>query len=229
MITLIHGDNTAASRAELDRLRTAATGKEIRTLDGKTADAALLTQSLQSTSLFGGDTVVIIEGLFSPILKKPTLVKERAGIVMAHSAAIDVILWEDREMGKTVVNELGSQTAVRVFALPKTLFQFLDTVSPRNARQLLTLYEKTIATEAPELVHNLLVKRIRQLIMLADGTKPPGMSAWQLERLTKQTKLFTITRLLSMYQNLSDIEYAVKSGATPFRLSQLTEQLILTL
>ena len=48
MITLLHGDQIETSRSEFNRLKEAATGKEIRNLDGKTIDAALLTQALES-------------------------------------------------------------------------------------------------------------------------------------------------------------------------------------
>lgn len=228
MLMLLHGENVAASRAELDRVKATASTKEIRIVEGKSIESAALTQALQSTSLFGGDTLVIIEQLFGSILKKTTLVKERAQILANKSPEIDVVLWEEKEIGKSAINELDAHCKIMLFDLPKTLFQFLDGIGPQHTKSILSLYEQTISTEAPELIHNLLVKRIRHLLMICDGVNPPGMSAWQLGRLTKQAKLFTITRLLSMYHNLTVIEHAVKSGATPFRLSQLTQQLLLT-
>lgn len=228
MITLIHGENINASRTELDRIKKTAAMKEIRIVDGKNIELSTLTQALQSSSLFGNEILVVIEQLFGQILKKTTLIKDRAKILQKKSDDINVVLWEDRELGKTAINELDPHCKILLFDLPKTLFQFLDGIQPNTRKTVLTLYQQTIATEPPELIHNLLVKRIRQLIMICDGVSPPGITAWQAGRLTKQAKLFTITKLLSMYQNLTVIEHAVKSGATPFRLSQLTQQLLLT-
>ena len=71
MITLLHGDHTLASRNELNRLKDAASNKEIRVLDGRALELSTLVQSLESSSLFGGDTLVIIERLFGKIGKFP--------------------------------------------------------------------------------------------------------------------------------------------------------------
>lgn len=217
MITLIHGDQIEASRVEFNRLKTASKGKEVRTLDGRSIDGAKLTQALESESMFGGETVVCIENLFGKLGRKVKLIESLASIIKKSTS--DVILWEDKEVGVTVIKSLGTLD-VRLYKTPAIIFQFLD-------RPSLSLYKQVIVSEAPELVFSMFSKRIRQLIQILDGVTPDGLQGWQLARLTRQAKLFTMDRLLSMYKKLLEIEYSVKNGSSPFTLTELTEQFLI--
>ncbi|OGG36020.1 hypothetical protein A2363_00865 [Candidatus Gottesmanbacteria bacterium RIFOXYB1_FULL_47_11] len=219
MITLFHGDHVEASRAECTRLKEAAKGKEIRTLDGRSIDPANLTQAIESSSLFGTETVVFIENLFGKLGRKTKLIASLADILNGSSA--DIVLWEDKEVGATVVKSLG-KADIKLFKTPAIIFQFLDQPS-------LSLYQKLVETEAPELVHSMLAKRVRQLIQIQGGVTPEGLQGWQLTRLTRQAKSFTMDGLLAMYKNLLDMEFAIKNGSSPFTLKQLTEQFLIDL
>lgn len=226
MITLLHGDETDASRAEFNRMKEAASGKEIRTLDGRAIDPANLTQALGSTSMFGGDTVVFIERLFGKLGKKTKLIESLATIIRESTS--DVVLWEDKEAGATVIKSLG-KADVRLFKTPAVIFQFLDNLAPANTKQSLLLYEKVVSQDAPELVHTMISRRVRQMIQLHDGIVPEGLQSWQAGRLTHQAKLFTMDRLLVMYKKLLEMEFSIKNGSSPFTLKELTEQFLVDL
>ena len=226
MITLLHGDNTEASRAVFSQMKETAVGKEIRVLDGRTLDETKLTQALESSSMFGGDTVVFIENLFGKLGRKQKLIESLSAIIKGSSA--DVVLWEDKEVGVTVTKSLG-QADVRLFKTPVVLFQFLDGLTPKCAFKLLPVYLALIEKEAPELVSTMIARRLRQLLQLSDGVTPAGLQGWQATRLTHQAKLFTMDRLLFMYKKLLDVEFSIKNGSSPFSLSQLTEQFIIDL
>lgn len=219
MITLIHGNFTESSRREFIRLKNDAKEKDVRSLEGRTLDAAGLTQALESNSLFGGGTVVFIENLFGKLGRKIKLIEALAEII--NKSSVDVILWEDKEVSATVLKNL-SKADVKLYKTPAIIFQFLD-------QPTLKLYATLTENEAPELVHAMLAKRIRQLIQLKENVVPVGLSGWQLTRLTSQAKLFTMDKLLDMYKKLLDMEFSIKNGSSPFSLSQLTQQLLVDL
>lgn len=227
MIFLLHGDDIESSRKELNRLRTGAKGKEIRSLDGRNLTDTALTQALESGSMFGGDTLVIIENLFGKLGKKQKLVSELAEVIN-RSAQTDIILWEDKEVGSTVQRSLKGAT-VQLFKTPIALFQFLDSMRPGNANIGLALFQKTLTTHASELVHTMVIRRMRQLIMLKDNVTPDGLQGWQADRLTSQAKSFRMEKLLDMYKKLLDIEYSIKSGSSPFTLTQQLELWLINL
>lgn len=229
MIILLHGDNTEASRAELNRIRSTAANKEIRELDGRTADAVHLTQALESHSLFGGDTLVIIENLFGKLGRKTKIIEELAEIILRSATSCDIVLWENKEIGVTVSKSLGPKIQNKLYKIPVIIFQFLDSLHPGNSKNSLELYEKLKSGDAPELIFSMMVRRVRQLMEICDKVLPPGVQPWQLSRLTSQAKLFSIKELIAQYQNLLTIEYSIKSGSSAFTISEHIEQWLINL
>lgn len=217
MITLIHGDHVEASREEFNQMKKR--DGEIRQLDGRTLDASMLTQALESKSLFGGQSTVFIERLFGKLGRKQKLIESLASIIKNSQG--DVVLWEDKELGNLVLKSLG-KAQIKLFKLPSLIFSFLDNPS-------VALYEKLTENEAPELVHAMLTRRVRQLMQIRGGSAPTGMQSWQVAKLTRQANTFTMNELLSMYKKLLDMEYSIKSGSSPFSLKQLTEQFLIDL
>ena len=223
MITLLHGDHFEASRNELNRIKNEAREKDIRQLDGQSIDEVTLLQSLESGSLFGTETFVIVERLFSKLGRQQKKIEELCKILITASG--DIVLWEDKELGPLVVKNLGTNVSVRLFKLPVLIFRFLDGMKPHNTKQLLSIFSQL---ESPELVFAMLVKRMRLLLQIRDNTTPQGLSGWQLTRLTTQAKSFTMSELVSLYGRLGDAEYALKSGSSPFGLRELMEQVLMT-
>ncbi|MCJ7826107.1 hypothetical protein MUP56_00630 [Patescibacteria group bacterium] len=228
MVTILHGDNIVASRNELNRLKGAAKGKEIRDINGKNLDEASLRQAVESSSLFGDTLCIVIEQLFTNLGRKEKLIKLYASILMDASKQNEIILWESKELGKTAVS-LFPANCIKFFKLPAVIFQFLDALRPQNQKNLLTIFDGLVNTEAPELVLYMIESRVRQLIEVKDGVMPNKMSPWQQSRLTNQGKSFTMDKLLVMHQQLIDLEYSFKTGTAPFTLSQLITQFVLDL
>ncbi len=229
MITLLHGDYIEASRNELHRIKEKAGAKEVRVIDGRNIELSSLTQSLESSSLFGGDLLVIIERLFGRIGKSLKKIEEIAAIIIRNSELADIVIWEEKEVGTTVIKQLGKDISVRLFKLPVLIFQLLDGIKKGNAKQCLTLFSQITTTDAPELVHAMIVKRIRQMIQISDGVNPEGVTSWQLGRLTTQTKSFTMGELLDLYARLHAAEVSIKTGASPFSMAAHIEQFFLQL
>jgi DNA polymerase III delta subunit len=229
MITLIHGDFTEASRNELNRLKGEHKGKEIRQINGGECTETILIQSLESTSLFGNETVVIIENLFGKLGRKVKLIQKLAEIIKRSQQNTQIILWENKEIGKTVIGSLGANLKISEFKISVLIFKFLDTLAPKNSAQLLDIYDKLQKQDAPELIFTMIVKRIRQLLQLADGTIPDGLPSWQAGRLTTQARQFTLEKLMVMYKRLLDIEYSIKSGNSAYDMSHHIELFLIDL
>ena len=228
MITVLHGSYSEASRREFMRRKEEAKNKEIRTLDGRSLDGAGLTQALESQSMFGGDTIVFIENLFGKLGRKVKLIEQLCQILVRAGSSVDIVLWENKELGVTVVKSLPGAD-VQQFKIPSVIFQILDGLAPSGSSHVLSLYTTLVQTEAPELIFSMINRRVRQLIQIRDGVVPEGMQGWQASRLTRQAKLFTIGTLLGMYKRLLSMECSIKNGSSPFTLAQLTEQFIIDL
>jgi len=226
MLTILHGDNIVASRSELVRLKETAKDKEIRDINGKNIDQSDLRQAVESLSLFGNTILIVIEHTFSSIGRKEKLIKQLSEIILNASGSVDIILWEPKELGKTVLGEFKKAT-IQIYKTPPIIFEFLDALSPHETKKLLMIFEKTAETVPVELILYMMQMRIRHLIQIKDQITPEKMSPWQAMRLTNQVKSFTMDTLLSMRTKLIDLEYSFKIGNTPFSVSQLIAQLII--
>ena len=226
MITILHGDNIEASRAELLRLKKLAGGKEIRQLDGKHLDTTSLVQSLESSSLLGGGLLVIIENFLSSLGKK-SKAKDAALAQLRQSAAdTEVVLWESKQIELSALKAFAGVSTEKLFKTPVVLFAFLDALGGQPLTSILTHWQALTETEPGEIVHVMIVRRIRELIMAKDGLFSPLLAPWQRGKLTKQADSFTLEKLLAMERHLLGAEYLLKSGGTPFTLKELLEQFL---
>lgn len=229
MLVLLHGDDIDSSRRELQRVRDHAKGKDIRHLDGRTMTASDLTQALESSSLFGKDTVVVIEHLFTKISKREKAVAQLVTLLAQSAESSNIILWEEKEVGKTAIAMLGNKMNIQLYKMPKVIFQLLDALAPGNGRTLLLLLRQSLKNQPAEVIYTMVVRRLRQLLMVASGVQPDGIQPWQAQRLTRQSRLFTMEKLKAMYHKLFQIEYSLKTGSSPFDLAANVEQFLISI
>ena len=227
MIILIHGDNIESSRlAYLKKLHTPET-KEVRILDGKTVDTTNFIQTLESASLFGNSLTIGIERLLSTSSKSDNKIEKYIKILSSQSNDMIIILWEDRIISPSILKKFGNLIKTEIYKYPVLIFQFLDSFVPSKGLYLIPLFQRIVKTEPPEVLFSLLVRRIRDLMKIKDGVITKELAPWQITRLTTQAKLFTMEKLVKIYQTLGEVEYEVKSGISPLTLSTRIE-LILT-
>src|SRR5579872_371117 len=117
MITIIHGEDIAASRNYYYELKHNST--EQIALDGGSVVPSDLQQALSGDDLFGTKKDIFIEQIFSK--RKPS--KELDALVSlltTHNSA-PITLWESKELTKKQIDSFGNAT-VRLFKIPSTVF-----------------------------------------------------------------------------------------------------------
>jgi len=141
---------------------------------------------------------------------------------------IAVILWESKEIDKKQIAKLKKATT-KLFSYPKTLFQLLDAVQPHNGKNIINLFHQTLQTEAVELILFMLTKQVRILLALTDnGKTSPNpllkgegndsidevkrIQSWQMGKLQKQAKLFSVAQLKYMHSKLYEFDLGYKTG-----------------
>ncbi len=229
MLYLIHGDQSEAARKKLTELKGAAAGKEVREVNGKKLDGPVLTQALESSSMFGGDVLVAVEGFLTHAKKREKSFATNLTKFITAAQSIDVILYEEKEIDKATIPKLGSTAKVFLFKTPVVLFQFLDSLRPSHAKYTIPLFQKVVATEPAEIVFVMILRRVRQLIQVKDNVTPDKMQSWQMGRLTTQAKTFTMDELVAMHKALLQIDIAIKTGSSAFTLAQHIQQLLISL
>ena len=228
MITVIHGDDIVSSRNYFISQR--GLSSDAVTLHGVTVNLNDVVQAVEGQGLFSEGRHIFIEELLS----KRKAGKELTSILaclLENQKNNDIYLWESKDMTAKQLSSLKTVT-IKQFKITKTIFQFLDTIRPKNGKTILMLLHKTLETEEIEFVFFMLVRQLRMLLALFE----PGdesidevkrMAPWQKSKLQKQAKLFTIESLKDLYKKLLDIDIAQKTGGLALPLSETIDFLLL--
>lgn len=215
MNLLIHGDNIGQSRVFYNEEKQKY--KEIKVLNGDKLSMTELVEAVEGDGLFLTNDAIFIEQFFA----KNKIGSDFEAILayLNKKHAVPVFFWEGKEIDKKQLLKLNA-FQIKLFSFPKTLFQFLDALQPSNGKQLVTLFHKTLQTEAAELILFMLTKQVR--ILLAVQTKSDEtidevkrMQPWQVGKLQKQTKLFTFNHLKYIHSKLYDFDLGYKTGVLP--------------
>lgn len=228
MITLIHGEDTEASRNYYFDLKKKS--KIALTLDGVSLTLTDLQQAIDGQDLFGETKNVFIENLLS---KRKSTKDIEQFVAVINSSGADIIVWESKELTPKQSGLFGKATA-RVFKIPSTIFTFLDGVRPHNGKQLLELFHKTLEDKDPEFVLFMLTRLVRTLLALQDNSKNQisevsRMAPWQRGKVEKQATLFTAVQLIDVHSKLFALELGMKTGGLTLPLAQSMDLLLLSL
>src|SRR3989344_8250409 len=133
MLHLFHGEHVVASRKELSLLKEKFASSEIIVLDGNKVSFTDLIQATESTSLFGGSRLVVIENLLGKRAKakKEELLRLTEWIANIPKAS-EVVYWEDKELGKTLLGLFPKTADIALFRPEQYIFKLVENVRPGN-------------------------------------------------------------------------------------------------
>lgn len=228
MLTIIHGDDTAASRTFFVNQKHRA--QNPIAIDADTLTLTDIAQLQSGGGLFGEQKYLFVESLITK--KKKSLELAQMLTAFVNDPDLKVYLWEGKEVDKKTLTTYPT-AVIHIFTLPKSLFLFLDALKPRSP-QLLPLYHQTIATVEIELVSFMIVRQMRLMLGVSARSGLPidevkRMSPWQKTKLEKQAKYFRIDILKSHYRKLYELDLAQKTGTLPVPLDRAIDFWLLEL
>lgn len=224
MLILLHGENQTASRKELSLYKEKFKDGEIIVLNGKNLEETELRVALETSSLFCQEKLIILENLFSQKIKTDFYK------VFKENADKNIIFWENKEIGKLIINKLPKNLINKAYKYPVVIFKFLESLTPGNTKNSLYLLYECLKQEEIEMIFYMLVRQIRGLLIIKDmGNTAVSFSPWQKAKLTNQTRYFTIDKLQNMMQKLLQIDINIKTGASPYNLQKQVEQFIIAI
>lgn len=229
MITLIHGDDLVASRKKLEEEKKQDGTTEIIYLDGTKLTLPDLVSACGTKSLFGNQKVILIENLLLKGITKDKL--ELISYLGKSDISYPVIIWENREVQKTTVKKYFAKAKEIRCQPPLLVWRFLDSIGVQPSNQLLPLFHAVLEQREAELIFALFLHKFRYLIIASDLGKKglAELSPWQINKLMYQSRYFSTEKLINLYRLLLSFDYKIKSGQTPYALSQLLDIFLATL
>lgn len=229
MLIIIHGEKTAASRSYFLELKKKATQSVF--FDGSTVSLTDLVQSLEGGGLFNEEQQVFIEELLSQ--PASNALDEMIAYLKKQTNAT-ITFWEKKELPRKILTQFRN-AEIRLFNPPKELFTFLDGLRPSSTESI-KQFHQVLREEAAELIFFMMVRQFRLLIALFESNRETEsidevkrLAPWQKQKLKRQGQFFSKDQLKTMYSQLFDIEYSIKTGKTPLTLSQAVDFFLLSL
>lgn len=226
MIYIFHGDHQASSRtllqSSLEQLKNK--GIEIISLDGDKITPAELETALTTANLFSS-SAILLENLLSRIRSK--VKDECLALLLNYKGEKDLFLWERKEVSKLTLNKFP-KAIIKLSKTPAIIFFFLDSLYPGNAVRALELFHQLCTSNyEPIVAMTLIARQISSLIQITDGTTPK-VAPFQLTKLKNIARHWTLPQLIKFYDQLLDIDYAIKSGRSRLSYSDHLDILLAT-
>ncbi|HLD11759.1 MAG TPA: hypothetical protein VJB91_02550 [Patescibacteria group bacterium] len=211
---ILHGDDILASRQELENIKNKYSSSI--TFTPQNLDVTKFVQSLEGTTLFGETPLVILEDTLSSSKHGKELLE-----VFPRVETEYIVVWEPKMLTSRVLEKLGKTSKVKLFKLRSEIFRFLESITPANKQKAITIFHSLIKTDAPERIFFMLVRQIRQILLISFGAtaEDMGVSPWQWKRLKTQQEQFDRKTLLRMYSKLLSVDWEQKSGLAGYDLA----------
>ncbi len=225
MITIIHGDDTSASR----KFFTDKKGKDALPILGEKLTILDIKQQGSSGGLFEAPVALFVEG-FIANSKPGKNLDEITSYLKQNSKDVDVYFWEKKELTKKQTSLFGTNVAVETFKIPQKTFGFLDNITPGNGKRNVELFHDALVGSSEELLFFMLIRQFRLLLAVSSNSpidEVNRLAPWQKSKLLSQAKSFSPEQLKNIYRKLNDIDFAQKTGGLTMPLKETIDILLL--
>lgn len=227
MLRIFHGDNTVASRAELNRTIDSAKTKGVQDvvrLQGKKISLNQLVQACETGSLFGTDRLIVIENLHANPSK--TTLKQLTEYLSAINQQSELILlWANKTLTPGQLKGLANFTP-QIFKISPVVFKLCDSLGTPPTSSL-PLLKQAVQADSAEFVLAMLSRQVRLLLQTTDPNFK--MAPWQIGKLKQQFQHIGESRIVDMHTKLAQIDWRIKSGQSAHGLEGELELLLAAL
>jgi len=209
-IVVLHGDDVEASYARLIKITESLKKRGWRV--SELSDKDELRGNLISTSLFDDNVLYVLKN--ADKIDSKTL----KWLFENHKKySSQLLLYSAKPLSATIKKGLPKDAKVESFDMPKVLWQFLDSLTPGNAKKSLQLFEQVSETEPIELVLSLIGGLVSDMYIISAGGKL-SYPSWRAQKIQKQSSRFAKSELASMIDQLADIDITSKTSDTDSKL-----------
>ncbi|KXK11891.1 MAG: hypothetical protein UZ22_OP11002000225 [Microgenomates bacterium OLB23] len=168
-----------------------------------------------TSTLFAAKRVYCIENILNKKLNRDKL----AAILYTTP---EVVVWEETTDERTLKFAFP-QAKIYVSKFSASLWKLLDSMAPGNLVHTVAMLREVQQSNDIHLVHFMLMRRIKELIIVSHGGQPAKLATWQIGKLKSQAALWKPDLLESLYKKLIEIEMRIKSGTMVYELNKALE------
>jgi len=220
-IVVIHGDDSEKSWARLKKIIEVAKVRSWEILKFDATQKLLLSELLSSASLFTEKRLFVVESGKTIPKKDLEWLK-----INAKKFEGNLVIYFEDFIPIPTKNFLPKDTKFEEFKLPKIIFKFLDGIYPGNSKSSIILFHKLLSTEPPELLFNLVAKRLKELYWIKLAPDSLAYPSWRKNILKSQAAKFTGDKLEKLIAHMAEADVRAKTGDA--NIATLLDLIILT-
>lgn len=222
---ILHGDDHVKSRQRLNELILEARDKEwdVTRLDGVAVSRTELLDSVRGQALFSQNRLLILENLFSSRGRTSDLLKE-----LDVDGKIMLAVWEGKKIDGRRLRGFEKNFKIELFSIPVAVFNFLDSLAPKNATAALRFMRKIPTADFDYLLYQI-ASRVRDLIWLKENPESfelPPQRRWTRGKLTSQAKKWELFDLYALHSKLLELDRQNKRSQLPENLGASLDLLV---
>lgn len=219
-VVLLHGDNTAKSRARYAQIITGIKKRGWETYHLSLDDKFSFKEKLVSNSIFQEEYLFILD-------KTQKLPVEELSWLKKHSDNIQgqLLLYSDKALPATTLKNLPPSVKIEKYDFPKTLFNFLDNLVPGRSDIALKQFKELVEQENFEFILAMIGRHFRDLLWIQSGSTGMKYPSWRKDKLLKTANKYTKQELVGIIQSLAEID--IRSKTSDVNAILLIELLIL--
>jgi len=213
---VVHGEDSVGSRKRFASIVKGIKKRNwnVSFLDPKEAVA----DKLSNKTLYENETLYVIEEA-----KKLSVTDIEWISKNSSGFSFQLLIYSKGKIPITLIRKLPKTSKIEEFSVPRNIFKFLDSLTPRNSANSIKLF-KELEKEPNELVIASMGKLFRDLYWVKTGAGPDYPS-WRKAKLERQSERFEKSLLKEIIEKLAEIDLISKTSDTNPRL--LVEMLIL--
>lgn len=196
-VVLLHGVGISSSRDKLLEIKNKFDPNNVISFDGET-DFKIIESSLITSSLFGDDQLIILENPDEDFVDYPLSPNPQT-----------LILWFDHEIkNKSLIDWVKRQKGeILFFSEGKeiTIFPFLDMLAEGSSKAFLEI--KKLEKYDSQYFIIMVFYLLRNLVVT-----PKTVPHFVRDKLQRQRKNFDLKKLESLYKEILDLDFKLKSG-----------------
>lgn len=222
--TVLHGENQSASRKKFLELISQAKseGFEILRINWKKESSSNLKLLSRTQSLLSVGVCLAIENFFTGNKKALQLIEETDKNCL-------FIFWEDKTLTPATIKNLQNTFFVQNFPVPTVIFNFLNSLSPNNSKNMIKLFRDAVSQDASEMIYVLIARQLRLLYWVKTEPGSLKLPDWMKNRLKSQSEKFTEKQLIELHGKLLDLDRKSKRSQLPENLGASLELFLVNL
>ncbi|MBI4009085.1 hypothetical protein HY357_02535 [Candidatus Roizmanbacteria bacterium] len=217
MLTIICGEDTSASRNYFLSLKKDYKEKGYEIRDIRPDELSSISLWLgESPSLFSIKRVFFSQNV-NKYVRRDSMSLINDLKKLEKNTDVELIMWESVSLWELRLSKLGK---VKEFRPRETIFKLLDSAYPGNRNLFISLLNSLSDKSDENFIFLMLVRQIKNLLLLKQGFSPVKMQSWQTYKLKSIAKSWKLENLISFYEALFKIEVGLKTGTNPYSIKE---------